>query len=154
MWRGTKSQSLNVSPLVLQLPLPNPRSQVLSQEWRCSWSSVDSGCTCLAPSHYLLQCWVIVNWTPRNKFQRNLSKNKIVFIKKNAFENDGCKMVTILSWPQSVQMCFHTFALFMAKSRRSLRWGWGWAAAPWSRKLTTSMKSSRQPPNVTTLLYS
>ena len=94
MWRGTKSQSLNVSRLVLQLPLPNPRSQVLSQEWRCSWSSVDSGCACLAPSHYQHQCWVIVNWTPGNKFQWNLSKNKIVFIKKMHL-----KMIAAKWWP-------------------------------------------------------
>ena len=32
--RRTKSQKLNVSCLVLQLSLPNPLSQVLSQEWR------------------------------------------------------------------------------------------------------------------------
>ena len=32
----TQSQSINVSRIVLQLSLPNPWSQVLSWEWRCS----------------------------------------------------------------------------------------------------------------------
>ena len=26
-----------------------------------------------APSHYLNQCWIIVNWTPENKFRVNLN---------------------------------------------------------------------------------
>ena len=45
--RRTKSQNLNVSRLVLQLPLPIHWSQVLllSREWRCSWSSADRRCS-------------------------------------------------------------------------------------------------------------
>ena len=39
--RRTKSQNLNDSHLVLKSSLPNLWSQVLSQEWRCSWSSAD-----------------------------------------------------------------------------------------------------------------
>ena len=35
----TKSQNLNVSRLALQLSCPIHWSQVLSREWRCSWSS-------------------------------------------------------------------------------------------------------------------
>ena len=30
--------------------------------------------TCSAPNHYLYQCWVIVNWTLRNKLQWNFNK--------------------------------------------------------------------------------
>ena len=36
--RRTKSQHLNVSRLVLLLPLPKPLKPVLSREWRCSWT--------------------------------------------------------------------------------------------------------------------
>ena len=49
--RHTKSQNVNVSLLVLQLTLPNPLKQALSQEGRCSWSSTDRRC-----SNYI---WVI-----------------------------------------------------------------------------------------------
>ena len=35
---------------------------------------------CLTPSHYMNQCWLIVNWTTRNKFQWNLNQNTTVFI--------------------------------------------------------------------------
>ena len=38
-----KSHNINEYRLVLQLSLPNPL-QVLSREWRCSWSSADTRC--------------------------------------------------------------------------------------------------------------
>ena len=40
-----------------------------------------------APSHYLNQCWVIANWTPRNKLQWNTNQNTKRFIHENASEN-------------------------------------------------------------------
>ena len=46
---------------------------------------------CSAPSHYLNQCSLIVNWTPRNKLQWNLNQNPIIFIQENAFENVVCQ---------------------------------------------------------------
>ena len=51
----------------------------------------------LSPSHYLNQCWNIVNWTLRNKLQLNWNPN--IFVQENAFEN-VCKMASILSRPQ------------------------------------------------------
>ena len=51
-----------------------------------------------APSHYLNQGWVIVNWTLRNKLQWNFNKNTKRFIHENASENIVCEMVAILSW--------------------------------------------------------
>ena len=39
--------------------------------WLVAWS---------APSHYLNQCWNIINWTPRNKLQWNLKGNSHIFI--------------------------------------------------------------------------
>ena len=50
----TKSKNLNDSPLVLQLPLPNPLKPCLGREWRCSWSSAERRC-----SNYI---WVINNF--------------------------------------------------------------------------------------------
>ena len=51
---------------------------------------------CSAPSHYLNQCWNIVNWTLGNKIQWNLIQNLYIFIQENAFENVW-KTVAILS---------------------------------------------------------
>ena len=47
------------------------------------------------PSHYLKQCWNIVNWTPRNKLQWNFHRNSYIFIQENPFENGA-----ILSRPR------------------------------------------------------
>ena len=54
------------------------------------------------PSHYLIQCWNIVNRTLRNKLQWNLDQNLYIFIQVNAFENVVWKMAAILSRPQCV----------------------------------------------------
>ena len=56
-----------------------------------------------APSHYLNQCWNIVNWTPKNKPQWNFNRNWYIFIQKNSFKNVVWKMAAILSWPQCVK---------------------------------------------------
>ena len=45
----------------------------------------------------LNQCWVVVNWTLRNKFQWNLNQNTKLLIHKNASENIVCEMAAILS---------------------------------------------------------
>ena len=55
-----------------------------------------------APSHYLNQCWIIVNWTLRNKLLWNLNRNSNVFIQENAFESVVCETASILSRPQCV----------------------------------------------------
>ena len=56
----------------------------------------------LSPSHYLNQCWNIVNWTPRNKLQWNVNRNSYIFIQENPFENIVWKLAAILSRPQCV----------------------------------------------------
>ena len=43
--RRTRCQNLNASRLGLQLSLRNLLKQVLSGEWRCSWSSADRRCS-------------------------------------------------------------------------------------------------------------
>ena len=45
---------------------------------------------CPAPNHYLNQCWLIVNYTLRNKLQWNLHQNSKFFNEVNAFENVVC----------------------------------------------------------------
>ena len=50
-----------------------------------------------APSHYLNQCWIIVNWTLRNKLQWHFNQNTKLYIHKNASENTVCEMAVILS---------------------------------------------------------
>ena len=52
------------------------------QHWIRQWLVAYS-----APSHYLNQCWVIVNWTLMNKLQQNFNQNTKHFIHKNASEN-------------------------------------------------------------------
>ena len=54
-------------------------------------------------SHYLNQCWHIVNWSPGNKLQWNLNRNVYIFFQVKAFQNVVWKMATILSRPQCVR---------------------------------------------------
>ena len=49
------------------------------------------------PSHYLNQCWIIVNWTLMNKIQLNFNQNTKFFSHENASENIVCEIVAILS---------------------------------------------------------
>ena len=62
------------------------------QHWFRKWLVAYS-----APRHYLNQCWVIVNWTLRNKRQWNFNQNEKKFIHENAPENIVCEMAAILS---------------------------------------------------------
>ena len=55
-----------------------------------------------ATSHYLNQCWDIVNWTHGNKLQWKLNRNLYISIQENAFVNVVWKMAAILSRPQCV----------------------------------------------------
>ena len=52
---------------------------------------------CSAPSHYLNQCWLIVNWTFRDKLLWNSNRNSNVFIEENAIENVVCNFPAKLS---------------------------------------------------------
>ena len=61
------------------------------RQWHVAWT---------APSHYLNQCWNIVNWTLGNKLQWNFNWNLNIFVQENAFENVVCEMGSILSRPQ------------------------------------------------------
>ena len=54
------------------------------------------------PSHYLDQCWNIVNWTPKNKLQWNFNQNSCIFIQENPFEYVVWKMAALSSRPRCV----------------------------------------------------
>ena len=60
------------------------------------------------PSHSLNQCWVIVNWTPRNKLQWNFNQNTKIFIHKIISEIVIWGMMVILSqaWTQWSACCW------------------------------------------------
>ena len=58
------------------------------------------------PSHYLIQCWIIVNSTSRNIFQWNSKHNSNFFIHENAIECVVCEMAAILSRPPCVKMFY------------------------------------------------
>ena len=66
-------------------------------------------CCLIGPSHYLNQCWNIVNSHFRNKFQWNLKRNSCVFIQENVFENVVCEMVSILPRAQCATTQVITF---------------------------------------------
>ena len=70
----------------------------------CAWS---------APSHYLNQCWNIVNWILRNKLQWNFNRNSNIFIQENALENVVCEMASILSRPQCVNPSHESKVLWL-----------------------------------------
>ena len=63
-------------------------------------------CRLVAPSHYLNQCWNIVNFSVRNKLQWNVNQNTYIFSQENIFENAICEMAAILSRPQCIK-CRH-----------------------------------------------
>ena len=64
------------------------------KQWLVTWP---------APSHYLSQCWNIVNWTIGNKLQWNINRNWYIFIQENPFENFVWKTTAILSRLQCVK---------------------------------------------------
>ena len=64
------------------------------RSWLVAWS---------APSHYLKQCWNIVNSNLWNKLQWNPRQNSFIFIQENAFENVVCEGASIQSRPQWVK---------------------------------------------------
>ena len=55
-------------------------------------------------SHYLNQCWNIVNWTLMNKLNWNFKWNLHIFAQDNTVENVAWKMSAILSRPQCVKL--------------------------------------------------
>ena len=79
-----------------------------------------------APSHYLNQCWNIINWTHGNKLQWNLNRNLYIFIHENAFETVIRKLAPILSRPQfnasSVTIYWHCNSHTSHVWKTTLQW--------------------------------
>ena len=75
--------------------LVNPCS-LCSNEPSWQWLVTSS-----APSHYLNQCWIIVNCSLVNKFEWN--QNTTIFIEENAFENGIWQMRATFSQHQCVK---------------------------------------------------
>ena len=83
-----------------------------------------------APSHYLNQCWNIVNWTLRNKLQWDLNRNSYIFINENAFQNVVWKLAVISSRPQRVksyvlsynEITWSTFSLYAVWKLNTKGW--------------------------------
>ena len=73
-----------------------------------------------AASHYLNQCWLFVNLTNRNNIQWNFNRKWDRFIKKNAFENVICKLVTVLSRPQYISLLWPHDTILCHRSESSL----------------------------------
>ena len=64
----------------------------LGQLWLWYWLVASS-----VPSQYPNQCWLVVNWTPRNKLKRNSNQNTKFFINENTFEYIIGEIEAILS---------------------------------------------------------
>ena len=64
------------------------------RQWIVAWSS---------SSHFLNQCWNIVNWALKNKLYWNLNRISHIFINEYAFENVVWKMAAILFRPECVK---------------------------------------------------
>ena len=76
------------------------------QHWFRKWLGAEK-----APSHYLNQCWVIVNWTMRNKIQWNFNRNTKLFFHENTSENIVCEKAAILSRARYVNFSFSIMAV-------------------------------------------
>ena len=59
------------------------------------------------PSHYLNQCWLIVNWTPENSFHWNINQSKTNSIQENVLEDVVWKTAVILFLPQRVKSLWY-----------------------------------------------
>ena len=81
--------SINLPHLPLE---PHTCVSESSQHWFRYWLVAYS-----APSHYLNQCWVIVNWTLREQSSVKLQPKCKLFIDENASENIVCEKAAILS---------------------------------------------------------
>ena len=77
----------------------SPPNDAYMRQWLGSaLHGLDNGLSLYsAPSHYLNQCWVIVNWTLRNKLQWNFNQNTNLSIHENASEYIVWEMTAILS---------------------------------------------------------
>ena len=55
------------------------------RKWLVAWS---------APSHYLNHCWIMVNWTLRNKFQGNRNQS-VILSRPQCVDASNCQLTNI-----------------------------------------------------------
>ena len=124
-WRTFCSQwcACSCPSALIHLPLvPHICISELSQHWFRS-----------APSHYLNQRWVSVNWTRRNKFQWIFNQNIKLFIQGSASENIVREMAAILSKERWVKfsMIVVTFGYGTGTLRTNTNCRiWSWSPVP------------------------
>ena len=83
----------------------SPPSAAYMRRWTGSALAQVMACRLMAPSHYLNQCWHIVNWTLRSKLQWNFNRNSNIFIEENTIENVIWDFSTKLSSRRCVNTC-------------------------------------------------
>ena len=62
---------------------------------------------CSASSHYLNQCWLIVNWTSQNKFHWSSNHNSIIFIQEMHLKFSSVKMAAICPKGDALNLLMH-----------------------------------------------
>ena len=108
------------------------------------------------PSHYLKQCWLIINWTLQNKLKWNSQWNLNFFIEENAIGNAICQLTAILSRPQRVKvmpaaviyLCWQRWLLFQCS-----RYWWRMNTSHGLGVITVWHVLERLEPNVPTALH-
>ena len=89
----------HVSVRLIHLPLvPHITVTELCRHWFRYWLGAEQ-----VPSHFLNQCWFIVNWALGNKLQWKFNQNTNIFIRENASEN-----------------------IRLRNGGHLVHWGWGW----------------------------
>ena len=83
------------------------------RQWLVAWS---------APSHYLKQCWDIVNRTLRKKLQWNFKRNTYIFFQGNPFENVARKWRLFCLSLNTLTHCPHMATNIMPKMGLHKSW--------------------------------
>ena len=87
----------------------SPPSAAYMHQWAGSTLVLIIACRLWVPSHYLNQCWVIVNGTLRNKLQWNSNQNTKVFIHENASQHyDDIIMIAMASQITNLTIVYST----------------------------------------------
>ena len=99
-WAVRESTPFTQRPLTVSgtdLNNSSPPSAAYMRQWIGSALAQIMACRHSAPSHYLNQCWVIVNWTVRNKLQWKLNGILSFSFKKMHLKMSSARMAAILS---------------------------------------------------------
>ena len=100
----------------------------------------------MACRHYQNQCWIIISWTLRNKFQWNFNQSfNQIFIQENAFENVFCEMAAILSRGDGL---VHVKCIsIILRSLVLVAWGRSWVICNLFSHSTSDVNYSFRPAN-------